>query len=180
MARRQARPLSVAHPLGAGHRVSGPDLLTEGSEPQRRPPQFEGFHYVRVGQARARAAALCASRLDAQARFLLLVLAEVQRNGCIPMGPDAWEPALGVNLPTAELLVEQFTEVGLLGEDSDLWCLHVHGRMVDKGAGRRSHCGKEAAGHARRKARPRHRGYLALTRTGLPFRPPGTSPASGT
>jgi hypothetical protein len=138
----------------------------------RRRDEFEGLHYVRVGQARAREAALCRSSLDVQVRFLLLVLAETQINGCCPMGPDVWGPALGVTTREAEFLVEDFTAVGLLTQDSDLYCLHVHGRAVNKGAGRRRFCGKAASGNARRKARPRARGFAYLAMTGLPFRPP--------
>lgn len=146
------------------------------AEDDRRRDDFEGLHYVRVGQARARAAALCTSSLDVQTRFLLLVLAEVQVNGCCPMGPEAWQQALNVTSAEAEFLVKDFTAVGLLTEDSDLYCLHVHGRAVNKGAGRRRFCGKEASGSARRKARPRAKGYPALHMTGRPFRPPATRP----
>jgi hypothetical protein len=156
-------------------RVSSRALSTFGHDGGPRPDAFEGLHYVRVGQARARAAALCTSALDVQARFLLLVLAEVQRNGCCPMGPDVWEPALGVTLTEAELLVRDFTAVGFLTADSDLYCLHVHGRAVNKGAGRRRLCGQEAAGaNKRRRARPKARAYPSLVRTGTAFRPPGT------
>lgn len=140
-----------------------------------RPDAFEGLHYVRVGQARARAAALCTSALDVQARFLLLVLAEVQKNGCCPMGPDVWGPALGVSTAEAEFLAKDFTAVGFLTEDSDLYCLHVHGRAANKGAGRRRFCGQEAAAAiTRRRARPKARAYPSLVMTTAPFRPPGT------
>jgi hypothetical protein len=138
-----------------------------------------GYHYVRVGQARARAAALCASELDAGTRLLLLLLAEVQRNGCCPMGPEVWGPALGVTADEAAFLLQQFILVGLLNEESDLFCLHVHGRAVDKGAGRRLHCGKSAAAGPRRKARPKARKYPDLVRTGAPFRAPGQTRSGG-
>jgi hypothetical protein len=140
----------------------------------RRGDDFEGFHYVRVGQARAREAALCESGLGADARLLLLVLAEVQRNGCCPMGPEVWGPALGVTAQEAAALIASLVSVGFLSEESDAYCLHVHGRAANKGAGRRTWCGKTAATHPRRKARPRRRSYDWLRRTGLPFRPPRT------
>jgi hypothetical protein len=117
---------------------------------------FEGFGYCRVGQARARAAALCASTLSADARLLLLVLSEVQANGCCPMGQEVWLPALGVTADEAVALIKGLTDVGVLAEDSDVHCLHVHGRAIDKGnvRGRRL-CGKAAATSSRRKARPK-------------------------
>jgi hypothetical protein len=161
--------------VGAGA-AFGYVLVTVEAQPDRRGNDFEGFAYTRVSQPRARAAALCSSALDVQARFLLLVLAEVQRNGCCPMGPEVWGPALGISTGEAESLVKHFTEVGVLTEESDLYCLHVHGRAVNKGAGRRLLCGKAAAGSPRRKARPRARAYPPLVMTGEPFRPPFARP----
>ncbi len=146
----------------------------DGRAPSRL-GDFEGMHYSRVGQARARQAAICSSDLDAQCRLLLLILAETQKNGCCPIGPETWEPSLGVGHEEAELLIKQFTAVGLLTEDSDLYCLHVHGRAVNKGAGgRQTYCGKQAStGRRDRVTRPRSKGFQPLVRTGRPFCPPG-------
>lgn len=140
---------------------------------------FEGLHYVRVGQARAREAALCESPLPVAARLLLLVMSEAQVNGCCPMGPETWGDALGVDHDEAREMIAAFAAVGFLTNDSDLHCLHVHGRAIDKGAGRKKRCGKEAAvGRSDKRARPRRHGYDLLVRTGAPFRPPCTRPVT--
>lgn len=148
-----------------------------GSMPAPRVQPLEGFGYCRVAQSRARASALCSSGLPASTRLLLLILAEVQRTGCCPMGPETWEPALGVTASEAELLIEELMDVGVLTGDSDLYCLHVHGRSVDKGGTRgRRGCGQAArASKRKRVARPKARGYPVLARTVKPFVPPGLS-----
>jgi hypothetical protein len=149
-------------------------MSTASGELERR-CDFEGLHYVRVGQARAREAALCMSPLPPSTRLLLLILAEVQINGCCPMGPEVWQPALGLAEAEAADEIAALVAVGFLSGDSDLHCLHVHGRAANKRAGRRRSCGKDAqVGRSDKKARPRRKGYAPLIQSGRAFKPPCT------
>ena len=144
---------------------------TDGSKRVRYNDAFEGFFYVNVGQARAREAV---SDLSVDLRLYLLIEAELQRNGCVPIGPEGWTD-LGVANADAEALIRSYQAVGILTNDSDIWCLHVNGRHAQRNTRKgRTRCGQAASVRANRKARPRRLGYSDLRRTERPFRPPGT------
>ena len=140
---------------------------------------FEGYGYVRVSQVRARESALCTSSLSTDARLLLLIHAETQRNGCCPMGPEAWVQGLGMDPEMAASMIGTLQEVGVLTVDSDVYCLHVHGRAINRGGARgRKWCGHQARPGGTKigrpkSARPRQKRYHLLKMTGRPFQAPG-------